>query len=203
MGLIYDFYENPPKQGSDKKPKLHARVVPGHTAGIKEMSKLIQSASTLSIGDISAVLTMFREQLIYQLKEGNRVHWEGVGYFELTLSCPPIRSPKAIRAESIQVKSVVFRPEKSLKKLVKHTPLTRARRKRHSSRYSDIEIDGLLTGHFLDNPFITSSEFRCLCGLTESTATRRLRKLIADGKLKKTGHHRFPLYEPVTGHYRR
>ncbi len=203
MGAIYDFYENPPQANSTRKPRLHARIVPYRTVSTKEMANLIHHSSTLTTGDVSAVLTMFRKQLIDNLSDGNRVHWEGVGYFELTLTCPPVRSPKEIRAESIRTKSIVFRPEKSLKKVLRNIRLTRARQKRHSNRYSEIEIDGLLTGHFMDNPFLTSREFRQLCGFTQSTAARRLRKLIADGKLKKTGHKKSPLYEPVPGNYRR
>ncbi len=203
MGIHYDFYENPPKKDSNRKPRLHARVVAGGTVGTDYIGGLIHDMSTLTKGDVNAVLTMFREQLIDQLSFGHRVHWEGVGYFELSLSCPPIRSPREIRAESIHVKNIVFRPEKSLKKEFRKLPMTRVRRKNHSNRYSDIEVDGLLTGHFLDNPHITSMEFRRLCGFTQATALRRLRKLIAAGKLRKTGHARFPLYEPVEGNYRR
>ncbi len=203
MGLHYDFYENPPKEGSNKKPRLHARIVPLGTINTSEIAGFIHDMSTLTTGDVNAVLTLFREQLIDQLSMGYRVHWEGVGSFELVLASPPVHSPKEIRAESVYPKTIAFRPEKSLKKEFRFLPLTRAKEKNHSNRCSEVEIDGLLTGHFLNNPFITSSEFRRLCGLTSSTANRRLRKLIADGKLRKTGHPRSPLYEPVSGHYRR
>ncbi|MDR0431053.1 MAG: DNA-binding protein [Tannerellaceae bacterium] len=203
MGLIYDFYKNPSPEKNEGKSKLHARVVTSGTVGTAEIAALIQSSSTLTTGDINAALTMFRQEIIRQLSDSKRVHWEGVGYFELSLSCPAIESPKEIRAESIHPKTIIFRPEKSFKKEFRYLPLTRSREKRHSNQYKEEELDKLLTRYFRENMFLTSSKFRKLCGFTQATASRRLRKLYTDGKLRKTGHHRSPLYEPTEGYYGR
>ncbi len=203
MGLRYDFYENPLPKESNREKRLHTRVVTWGTATTDEIVSRIHNASTLTIGDVKASLISLIEVMADELSSGRRVHLEGLGYFQLTLSSPPVKSAKEIRAESVHVKNISFRAEASFKKRFSHIPLARARRKRHSNRYSDIEIDALLTRHFRDNTYITSRGFRALCGFTESTAKRRLRKLIADGKLQKTGHRQSPLYKPVKGHYRR
>lgn len=203
MSLFYDFYQNPPQKESSSKPRLHARVVTSRTVDSDEIASNIHDMSTLTKGEVQAVMTMFAEQLLSHLSYSHRVHWKGVGYFELSLSCPPVRTTKEIRAESIHPKTIIFRPEKKLKGEIKHLSLTRTPQKRHSNRYSEIEIDGLLTGHFLDHPHITSRQFRALCGFTRTTAARHLKKLTTDGKLTPTGHPRSPLYEPVKGHYRR
>ncbi len=201
MGLQYDFYENPPRKDDNKK-RLHARVVPAGTMGLNEITNLIQSSSTLSPGDVKATLTSLVDLMVRELSYGWNIHLEGLGYFQLTLSCPPIRSPKDIRAESIHIKSIVFRPEADLKKKFKTVPVERVRRKNHSVRYSEIEIDGILTAHFMDHPYITTRHFQRICGLTATTASRRIRELIEAGKLQKSEHHR-TLYEPVKGYYRR
>jgi hypothetical protein len=115
-----------------------------------------------------------------------------------------METKKFLIAESlIHVRSIAFRPDESFKKRFKSIPLKRSKEKRHSNPYSAIEIDGLLTGYFLDNAHITRRAFCSLCGLTETTGKRRLRQLVAEGKLRKTGYANLPLYEPVKGNYRR
>ncbi|MDR1200058.1 MAG: HU family DNA-binding protein [Tannerellaceae bacterium] len=203
MGLFYDFYQNPPEKGSDKKPRLHARVVTSGTIHSDEIAKQIHEMSTLTTGEVQMALSMFGEQLLTHLSSSHRVHWKGVGYFELALSCPPVCSTKEIRAESIHPKTIVFRPEKKLKETIKRFPLTRTPEKRHSSRHSEAEIDGLLTRHFSNYPYITGIQFRQLCSFTHSTASRHLKRLVTEGKLQTIGHRRSPLYEPVEGHYHR
>jgi hypothetical protein len=138
-----------------------------------------------------------------ELASGRRIHLDGLGYFQLTLTSPPIDSPKEIRAESVHVRSVAFRAEKSFKKRFRSILLKRSKEKKHSRYYSAIEIDGLLTGYFLDHAHITCRAFCSLCGFTESTGRRRLQQLVAEGKLRKAGYHNLPLYEPVKGNYRR
>jgi predicted histone-like DNA-binding protein len=203
MSLRYDFYENPAPKDSDKRPKLHARVVTDGTMNIDELARHIHGICTLTTADIKASLIALVEVMANELASGQRIHLDGLGYFNLTLAAPPVDSPKEIRAESIQVRSVVFRPEKSFKKRFKGIPLKRSKEKKHSNRYSAIEIDGLLTGYFLNNTHITCRTFCSLCGFTESTGRRRLHQLVAEGKLRNTGYRSLPLYEPVKGNYRR
>lgn len=203
MALRYDFYENPSPKGSTKRPRLHARAITSDTMDTDELAERIHGNSTLTTGDAKAALISFIEVMAVELASGRRIHLEGLGYFQLTLASPPITSPKEIRAESVHVKSIAFRAEVGFKKRFTDVRLVRAREKRHSSRYSEIEIDGLLTSHFLDHPHITRREFSALCGFTASTAKRRLRELVAAGKLQNTGYRTFPQYEPVKGNYRR
>jgi predicted histone-like DNA-binding protein len=202
MGLLYDFYQNPPEEGSDKKPKLHARVVTLGTIDSDEIAKEIHEMCTLTTGEVQAALSMFAEQLLHHLSYSQRVHWKGIGYFELALSCPPVSSTKEIRAESIHPKTLVLRPEQELKKKIEHIPLMRTPEKRHSRNCPEAEIDKRLTAYFATYPYITSREFRQLCGFVRATASRHLKRLVTEGKLQTIGHYRAPLYEPAKGHYR-
>lgn len=203
MSLEYDFYQNPIPKGSNRKPRLHARVVTNGTVNTEQLANMIHSRSTLTPGEVKAVLDSLSSVLIMELSYGKRVHMEGLGYFQLTLECPPVKTEKEIRAESIKVRSVVFRAEEKLKKKARRIKVQRVRFKNKSLKYSDIEIDGLLTGHFMDNDYITTSDFRRLCGLTESTAGRRLKKLVSENKLSRLGHRKSSVYIPVAGNYRR
>ncbi len=195
MGLNYDFYPNP-LPDDDGKHKLHARVVPSGTLRTDAIAEMIHGASTLSTADVKGVLTALTCLMADQLSDGYRIHLEGLGYFQLTLSCPPVYSPKEIRAESIQVKSVVFKPEAGMKKKFKALRCVRAKEKRHSHPFSMIEIEEILFKYFINHEYITCREFQRICGLTASTAYLRLKKLISDGKLKQSGLHN-SLYMPV------
>ncbi len=203
MALKYDFYSNPIPKSSNRKPRLHARVVTTGTTGTADIAARIHDRSTINAGEVKAALDLLSEVLVHELKYGRRVHLEGLGYFQLTLECPPVRTEKEIRAESIKVKNVVFRAEEKLKKKVGLISMERVKVKNHSNKYSDIEVDGLLTGHFLDNEFITSKQFFSLCGFTQATGSRRLKRLVDEGKLERIGHRKSSIYSPAKGNYRK
>ena len=134
MSAEYDFYKNPIPKGSNRKPRLHARIVPRGTVDSDMLAEEIHDASSLTTGDVEATITMLSKMIIRNLKEGNRIHIKGLGYLEMTLQCPAIKDPKEIRAESIQFKSVAFRPEIGLKKELSTTRFVRAVYKKHSQR---------------------------------------------------------------------
>lgn len=203
MPAQYDFYKNQMPKGSNRKPRLHARIVTRGTTTTEKLAEDIHSRSTLSIADVMATLVSLGEVITDRLKEGERIYIKGLGYFQMTLQCPPAKTAKEIRAESIKFKSVAFRPEAELKKELRSTRFVRATLRSHSNKYSEIEVDGLLTGFFLDNAYITQREFQELCGFTKGTANRRLAALIEAGKLRKEGLSRFPVYAPVPGNYRK
>ncbi len=201
MAVKYDFYETPVPGDGTKEKKLHVRVVPGGTTNSKKLAEQIHSRSTLAKGDISAVITSLEEIMVELLKSGGRVHLDGIGYFEMTLTCPPVASPKEIRAESIRFKSVAFRPEKRLKKAFADTVFVRSENKKHSVRLSEAEVDGLLADYFVDNAYIIRSDFERLCGFTRTTANRRMAELVKQRKLRRGGVHHSPVYEPMPGFY--
>lgn len=202
MSAQYDLYENPVPPGSNKKPRMHARIVTHGTVETNDLAEWIHTCSTLTVGDIRAVLVELSHNLLRQLEDGYRVHLEGFGYFQMTLSCPPIRRGEKIRAESIKFKSISFRPEADVKKELSGTKFERTRLKSHSSRLSAAEVDCRLAKYFQNNPSITRVEFESLCGYTKATANRRLADLVKAGKLQKAGLFRFPVYEPANGYYR-
>lgn len=203
MGLKYDFYPNPVPKGSNRKRRLHARVVTNGTMKTDEIARAIHDRSTLTTGEVKATLDMLSNLLVTELSYGRTIHLEGLGYFRLTLECPAVKTEKDIRAESIKVRSMAFRPEKKLMEKFKSVRMERVRIKNKSNIYSDIEIDALLTGYFLDHDHITSQTFRSLCGFTRTTTSRRLKKLVDEKKLEHFGHKRSSIYIPVKGNYRK
>ncbi len=197
MSAEYDFYQNPVPAGSNRKPRLHARVVPRGTVTTEMLAAEIHDASSLTTGDVEAAINMLNRAIIRNLKDGKRIHIKGLGYLDMTLQCPPIKDPKEIRAESIVFKSVAFRPDAELKRELITTRFVRASVKRHSKTRTSEEVDALLDAYFTSHDYITRQTFQRLCGFTRTTANRRLAELVKSGKLKKEGLYRFPIYVPI------
>lgn len=193
MALHYDLYDNPLPDGSRRK-RLHARVVTRGTTGTDALANLIHDRCSLTPGDIKAALSELADVMAHELSYGKRVHLEGLGYFQLTLEMPPVRQAQDIRSGRIHVKSIAFRPEVEFKNRFQTLDLARVREKNHSRTYSTEEIERLLQHYFETHAHITSRQFCSLCGLTRTTAQRRLKQLLAEGKLRKTGHPKAPLY---------
>lgn len=202
MSVDYDFYQNPIPANSNRKPRLHARVVSKKTASTKELAKEIQDCTTMSEADVNGVLTALRQAITRHLRNGEKVHIDGLGYFELTLTCPPVRRPNEIRAESVRLKSVAFRPDREFKDDLRGLTLVRVKQKRHSRKLTAEEIDKRLSRYFTTYESITREGFERLCGMIRSTACRWLKTLIENGKLKKEAPYRYPSYKPTNGHYR-
>ena len=197
MAVHYDFYKSPPASDKEGKVRLHPRVVPFNTVTPKDLAEQVQELSTASTADVSVVLEALRKVMIREIKYGNRVHLDGFGYFMMTLECEPIDDERKIRAESIQFKSISFKPEANLKKEFKTISLERTQSKRHSLIITDDAIMEKLAAYFATNRFISRQEFQALCGLRQTAAIQRLKHLTAMGLLNKVGSPHFPMYEPV------
>ncbi len=200
MSIHYDFYQNPPKQGAGRREKLHARVITRNTVSLNDLAELMHQTSSLTRGDVLGATTLLVDYIIMHLKNGCRVHFDGLGYFQLTLTCPPIQSASEIRAESVKVKSLSFCPDHAARKAIKGATFVRQPEKRHSKEQTAEDLDNLLTRWFAGHDSITRVEFQGLSGLTRSTANRRLQALEAAGRLCREGRVRkFPYYCPAEG----
>ena len=195
MAVQYDFYKNPSPKDSKKRVRYHARVVPYGTVDTNKLAQRIHSHCTVTPADVKAVLSSLSDVVIEELKDGNRIHIEGLGYLQITLECPPIQSTKEIRAESIRFKSVAFRSEAELRKRLRIARFERAPRKNHSSGLVAGErLDALLAGYFATHDHITRIGFQTLYGFTRTTANRRLKELRETGKIDYLGAARASIY---------
>ena len=62
MNIECDFYQTPIPKGSNRKPRLHARVVTRGTATTDELAQAICIRSILTPGDVKAVLTSLADE---------------------------------------------------------------------------------------------------------------------------------------------
>lgn len=197
MSIKYDLYKSPPKKTEKGTvTRYHARVSDTHTVGTTEWSKSIHRPRT----DLKTAMTEISDLFLEELQNGNRVHLEGIGYFQMTLSCPPdIKSRDGVRAESIHFKSIAFTPEKRLRKQLKGTKFVRSDRSGHTLNSSDLELTEVLTGYFKDHDHITRRELETVCYMTRSTAYRRLKAWVSEGRIKKIPG--IDAYAPVPGNF--
>lgn len=199
MTALYDFYETPNPDGNRKHTRYHARTIPNGTVTTDQLADDIHNRCSLTTADVKATLIALSEVVSEHLKEGRRIHIEGLGFVQVTLQCPDIQSAKEIRAESVRFKSVAFRPEAALKQKLKTMKVERAQRKQHSSDFSDEEIREGLKMYFKSNETLTRRQFQRLFGLAAATANRRLKTLRESGLLINISHPRNPIYKRGEG----
>ena len=179
MAIKFEFYESPNTIGTRKK-RYHARVVNWQRINTDYLAREIQYGSSLTVADIKATIISLSEKLAYYLKDGARVHIEGIGYFHISLTCPETRTPSSTRANKVKFKSVTFRADKYLKHQLSDVKTERSKYKPHSMPVTKESIDEALTEYFLTN----------------SVLTRR-----KDKKLRNISIPRNPIYEPMPGFY--
>ena len=135
------------------------------------------------------------------LREGQRVHLDGVGYFQITLQATePIHS-MAAHADKVKFKSVSFLADRDLKGELIGMHAQRSKYKPHSATLSQEEIDKKLTGYFSTHTVLTRSDMQSLCQFTHSMAARHIRRLKEEGSLQNIGIRTQPIYVPCPGHY--
>lgn len=197
MSIKYDLYKSPPKETEEGTvTRYHARVANSRTVGIDEWSKSIHRPRT----DLKAAMAEISDRFLEELQNGNRVHLEGIGYFQMTLSCPTdVKSRNEVRAEAIHFKSVAFTPEERLRKQLKRTKFIRSDRSAHSLGGSEPELAEVLAEYFKSHNYITRRQLEALCYMTRSTAYRRLKTWVAEGRMKLVPE--IDAYAPVPGNF--
>ena len=153
MAIEFEFYQSPHTFG-EKTKKYYPKVVNYRTVTTQELAEEIHSGSTLTTADIRATIDALSYQIAQHLSESERVHVEGIGFFEVSLQCPETENPKETRAGKVKFKSVNFRADKALKERMHKAQTIRSKRKVHSSAFSPEKMDEKLTVYFQTNLFL-------------------------------------------------
>ena len=185
MAIQFELYKTlRPKDEADKET-YHARVVNFQHIDTDYLARQIQTATSLTEGDVKSVLESLSHFMGERLREGESVHLDGIGYFQIKLnSQEPITSPK-LKANQIKLKAnISFKADIKLKKSVSVVHLERSKVKRHSASRTNEEVDKLLTNYFSNNSILTRPDFQGLCNFTATTAARHIRRLKEEKKLQ-------------------
>ena len=202
MAIQFELYKTPRPKDEEGKETYHARVVNFQHIDTDYLAKEIQIATSLTEGDVKSVLDSLSHFMGDRLREGESVHLDGIGYFQIKLnSKEPITSPK-LKANQIKLKAnISFKADIKLKKSVSVVHLERSKLKPHSASRSNEEVDKLLTNYFNNNPILTRSDFQRPCGFTPTTAARHIKRLKEEKKLKNIHTYYNPIYMPMPGYY--
>ena len=200
MAAKYDLFPTPMRK-DETEMKYHARLVTDGKLTTKDIARKIASRCTIKESDVMGVFIALEDILRNSLSEGKIVHLDGVGSFRISAKSPTVKDKREIRAESVRFRNIVYTPEKQLLRKLSVTRFERVKYTRCSAELSGIEIDGLLTDYFKDHEYITTKSMRILCGLSYSTALRRLQERVKEGRLTHPGYLRSPFYFPVRGHF--
>ena len=202
MAIQFELYKTPHPKDEEGKETYHARIVNFQHIDTDYLAKEIQIATSLTEGDVKSVLDSLSHFMGDRLREGESVHLDGIGYFQIKLnSKEPITSPK-LKANQIKLKAnISFKADIKLKKSVSVVHLERSKLKPHSASRSNEEVDKLLTNYFNNNQILTRSDFQRVCGFTPTTAARHIKRLKEEKKLKNIHTYYNPIYMPIPGYY--
>lgn len=201
MPILFDFYESPDPTSGEEKPRYHARVVTVNNLSTDEVIERLTFATTLTPGDIRNVLVSLSDLIAQSLGNSERVNLEEIGSFQAVLKTEREINPDKTRAQSVWFKTVRFKPDQKLKNKLKNVGTSRSSIKRHSAKLSNEDIDKFLTRYFTENETLSRRKLEEICGLRQSTASRHIRRLLDEGKIRNIHHQRQAIYVPAPGYY--
>ena len=173
------------------------------TSNTKTIAKRIQARSSLTAGDIIAVLSELNDVIGEELQNGRQVHINGLGYFAPTLGVEGEVTEDMklqIRNRKVRFKSVSFRPDKELRASIGTPKLKQTRWEAHSQAHTPEEIEQLLSAFFAEHLFLTRRELQFLLNIKKSAACDLIKTLSEEGKLLNKGTHHQPAYVPAPGY---
>lgn len=203
MTILFDWFETPGTNAEEKRT-LHARPCFNGTSNTKTIAKRIQARSSLTAGDIIAVLSELNDVIGEELQNGRQVHINGLGYFAPTLGVEGEVTEDMklqIRNRKVRFKSVSFRPDKELRASIGTPKLKQTRWEAHSQAHTPEEIEQLLSAFFAEHLFLTRRELQFLLNIKKSAACDLIKTLSEEGKLLNKGTHHQPAYVPAPGYF--
>lgn len=115
MAIQFEFYKNPQPVKEGEEPSYHPRVVNFQHVTTQRLAREIHMATTFGKSEVEAMLMELSRCMSNHLREGERVHLDGIGYFQITLQATePIHS-LTTRADKVKLKSISFQADRDLK----------------------------------------------------------------------------------------
>ncbi len=103
-----------------KKTGFYPQVVRSKTVNTEQMALSVARNRKFNAIETKATIEMLLVSIEEELLNGNSVCFEGFGTFSLTAQCNRhVSNPQDVRAESIEVKRVVFTPSSKMRSRMK------------------------------------------------------------------------------------
>ena len=159
---------------------LYPRLVLNGQLETQYIIDRVANNTTYNVAEIKGILEAFTAEMAHYLGQGYSVKVDNLGLFTASLELKQDKEREEVsedathrNAQSIQVGSVKFRPDKKFVKLTdKNCHLERSQHKfaRSSQKYTAEERLQLAQKHLDTNPYITVNEYAALTGLCRATA---------------------------------
>ncbi len=193
----YSIHETPNPQ-KDGKKKYHVRPVSEQAIKTDQLALTISEMSSFSSADVKGMLEAFSRVMKMYLINGHTVELEGIGLFNISITCPKdIEDPSKINASRIHFKKVNFKSSASLSNELRGMKFERA--ESDKNKKSNEESDRLkkIMDYVQENGSIQSSVSMQLNNCTRYIALKDLGKLVKTGKLIRHGNKASSIYLPI------
>ena len=121
MAIQFEFYKNPQPEKEGEEPSYHPRVVNFQHVTTQKLAREIHMATTFGKAEVEAMLMELSRCMGNHLCEGERVHLDGIGYFQITLQATEPVHSLTTRADKVKLKSINFQADRDLKSLCMST----------------------------------------------------------------------------------
>ena len=196
MAINYDWYQNPQKTAEGEAVKLHPRIHYNGSTTTAELRRYIQESSSLTEGDVDAVLSALSHFVSQEMGYGRSVHLDGLGYLSPVLGCTEtVTSTTKNKHQKVKLKKIRFRPDKTFMRrmgginitcIKRNDPLVR--------RLTNDEIEQKIRLYLQTHGYIQRRNLETLCSLSTSTAKSHLNRLCKAGVLVNRGMRNQPIY---------
>lgn len=193
----YSIHETPNPQ-KDGKRKYHARPVSDQAVKTEQLVLTISEMSSFSSADVKGMLEAFSQVLKMFLAQGNTVELEGIGLFNISISCPTdIEDPSKINASKLRFKKVNFKSSVSLNNDLKALKFERSENDKNRKTAEEADRLKKILDFIAANGCIQSSDSMKLNNCTRYIALKDLSTLVESGKLIRHGNKASSIYLPI------
>jgi predicted histone-like DNA-binding protein len=185
MEIKYEIHNIENSQGTgEKRAYVQLRNNPAMTTD--ELGKEVEQACSVTSSDLKAVMAELATIAVRELSQGNRFYLPEIGYLSLAVgNVPPsAKTNGKITGKDIYLRSINFRPEKKLLRMVqRQVRFVKSDYSTLSANYGADELWARVSAYLSVHCFITR---RIMCvefGLSDYKARKWLELFIAEGRL--------------------
>ena len=171
---------------TEKNPQMAVTVVNSKLITTKELAEYINFACSVTESDIAAVLQALGKCVCDELLDGNRVELDHLGTFSLSLTCGCKKLEDRVTKNDIRVKNILFTPCAEMKQAMSGATIVSGG-PNPNKRLTDEVILRRLAKYFEEHEFMQRRNFESVCECSRYTATKKLKELVKEGKLRAMG----------------
>lgn len=164
---------------------IRVSIAYGQKRTLRDMAKSINNATSATVADVLAVWNAMEEEIIRTLSCGNRVELGNLGTLRLEVGTRQRKSVgEGITSKDIVAKGITFSPSKHLNQVIDELAFECDGIVSHP--LSEARLEEALAEYFTTHQYIIPRTLATLANCSKNTAYRRIEKLLAEGKLKKS-----------------